>query len=162
MKYQEVEHEIARLCAAATEASRRSFGLRAAVTLVSREEVHEVLGDELTDEASGALLDAAARLGGASARQVREWLATIDDGVLSDGDMAPALVRALTALEAWADYLESGSADPIAVLAMGLIERTDFEIGGAPLGDFLAPPEMHDVFQSIAARLRAIDVGQVP
>ncbi|AQA22324.1 hypothetical protein BTZ20_0154 [Rhodococcus sp. MTM3W5.2] len=133
--YEEVENAVREYATHATAEAQAEFGLAATRELLT---------------ADGAAADGA---GTASAEQIRVWIEEIDEGDLSDGDMDPDLLRAITALEAWAAHLEERSPERIAALGIALLEQADFQASGAPLDDFLAPQETRQAFEWIRAAL---------
>ncbi|MFG1784586.1 hypothetical protein ACGFIU_19285 [Rhodococcus oryzae] len=151
--YAEVENAVRECATRATAAAQAEFGLAATRGLLTADGVAAAAAAELTEAGARAVSAAAVGAGTASAEQLRVWIGEIDEGDLSDGDMDPDLLRAITALEAWAAYLEERSSERIAALGIALLEQADFEASGAPLDDFLAPPETRQAFEWIRAAL---------
>lgn len=151
--YEEVENSVREYASDATVRAQVEFGTAVTRELLVADGVAAAAAAELTEAGARAVSAAADGAGTASAEQVRVWIAQIDEGDLSDGDMDPDLLRAITALEAWAAYLEERSSERIAALGIALLEQADFQASGAPLDDFLAPPETRRAFERIRAAL---------
>ncbi|GIJ64815.1 hypothetical protein Vau01_123310 [Virgisporangium aurantiacum] len=73
---------------------------------------------------------------------LRRYLAQIDAGVLTDGDMDGLLVMVLDALDHWATFRETGERNALYELAIRSIELVDFQVEDADPADFLAAPAM--------------------
>ncbi|WP_430334806.1 hypothetical protein [Rhodococcus sp. ACT016] len=157
--YEEVENFVRERAAHATVQAQIEFGITVTRELLTADGVAAAAAAELTEAGARAVSAAADGASTASAEQLRAWIVEIDEGDLSDGDMDPDLLRAITALEAWAAYLEQRSSEWIAALGIALLEQADFQASGAPLDDFLAPPETRQAFERIRATLsgRALD-----
>lgn len=151
--YEEVENSVRECAADATARAQAEFGIAVTRELLTADGVAAAAAAELTETAARAVSAAAAGTGTASAEQLRAWIVEIDEGDLSDGDMDADLLRAITALETWTAYLEEGSSERIATLGIALLEQADFRASGAPLDDFLAPPETRQAFERIRAAL---------
>ncbi|MDH6279893.1 YcxB family protein [Prescottella agglutinans] len=151
--YEEVENTVRECAAHATAAAQVEFGIAVTRELLTADGVAAAAAAELTEAAARAVSAAADAVGTASAEQLRAWIVEIDEGDLSDGDMDSDLLRAITALEAWADYLEDRSSERIAALGIALLEQADFRASGAPLDDFLGTPENRQSFERIRAAL---------
>lgn len=151
--YEEVENSVREYATHAAVQAQVAFGIAVTRELLTAEGVAAAAAAELTDAGARAVGAAADGAGTASAEQLRAWIAEIDEGDLSDGDMDPDLLRAITAVEAWAAYQEERSSERIAALGIVLLEEADFRASGAPLDDFLAPPETRQAFERIRAAL---------
>ncbi|OYD61030.1 YcxB family protein [Rhodococcus sp. OK302] len=151
--YQEVENSVREYAAHATAEAQVEFGIAVTRELLTAHGVAVAAAAELTEAGARAVSAAANTVGTASAEQLRVWIVEIDEGDLSDGDMDPDLLRAITALDTWAAYLEERSSEPIAALGISLLEQADFQSSGAPLDDFLAPSETRQAFERIRAAL---------
>ncbi|QKT13700.1 hypothetical protein [Rhodococcus sp. W8901] len=151
--YAEVENSVRECATHATAEAQAEFGLAVTRELLTADGVAAAAAAELTEAGARAVSAAADGAGTASAEQIRAWIEEIDEGDLSDGDMDPDLLRAITALETWAAYLEDRSPGRIAALGIALLEQADFQASGAPLDDFLAPPETRQAFEWIRAAL---------
>lgn len=151
--YEVVENSVRECATRATAAAQTEFGIAVTRELLTAEGVAEAAAAELTDAGARAIGAAADGVGTASAEQLRAWIVEIDEGDLSDGDMDTDLLRAITALETWAAYLEERSSERIAALGIALLEQADFRAGGAPLDDFLATPETRLAFERLRAAL---------
>jgi hypothetical protein len=151
--YEEVEKAVRECATHATAEAQAEFGLAATLELLTTDGVAAAAAAELTEAGARAVSAATDGAGAASAEQLRAWIEEIDEGDPSDGDMDPDLLRAITALEAWAAHLEEQSPERIAALGIALLEQADFRASGAPLDDFLAPPETRHAFERIRAAL---------
>ncbi|NMM91345.1 hypothetical protein B2J88_44790 [Rhodococcus sp. SRB_17] len=151
--YQEVENSVRECAAHATAEAKVEFGIAVTSELLTADGVAAAAAAELTEAGARAVSAAADAVGTASAEQLRVWIVEIDEGDLSDGDMDPDLLRAITALDTWAAYLEERSSEPIAALGISLLEQAEFLASGAPLDDFLAPSETRQAFERIRAAL---------
>lgn len=151
--YEEVENSVRECAAHATARAQVEFGIAVTRELLTADGVATAAAAELTETGARAVSAAAAGTGTASAEQLRAWIVEIDEGDLSDGDMDADLLRAITALETWTAYLEEGSSERIAALGIALLEQADFRASGAPLDDFLAPPQTRQAFARIRAAL---------
>ncbi|MFE3290225.1 hypothetical protein [Rhodococcus sp. NPDC059234] len=151
--YEEVENLVRERATHATAEAQVEFGIAVTRELLTADGVAAAAAAELTEDGARAVSSAADGAGTASAEQLRAWIVEIDEGDLSDGDMDPDLLRAITALEAWAGYLEGRSSERIAALGIALLEEADFRASGAPLDDFLASPETRQAFDRIRAAL---------
>ncbi|MCL2532875.1 MAG: hypothetical protein FWE39_01815 [Nocardiaceae bacterium] len=153
--YEEVENAVRECSTRATVQAQCEFGIAVTREFLTADGVASAAAAELTAAGARAVGAATDGAGTASAEQLRLWLAEIDEGDLSDGDMDPDLLRAITALEAWTAYLEEGSSELIAALGIALLEQADFLASGAPLDNFLATPETRRAFERIRAALSA-------
>ncbi|TJZ78012.1 hypothetical protein FCG67_13330 [Rhodococcus oryzae] len=151
--YDEVENAVRECATHATAAAQFAFGVAVTRDLLTADGVAAAAVAELTEAGARAVSAATDGAGTASAEQFRAWILEIDEGDLSNGDMDPDLLRAITALEAWAAYLEERSSERIAALGISLLEQADFRASGAPLDDFLAPQETRQAFERIRAAL---------
>ncbi|SEL71973.1 hypothetical protein [Rhodococcus maanshanensis] len=151
--YEEVENSVREYATHATVEAQVAFGIAVTRELLTADGVAAAAAAELAEAGARAVSAAADGAGTASAEQLRAWIVEIDEGDLSDGDMDPDLLRAITALEAWAGHLEERSSERIAALGIALLEQADFEASGAPLDDFLAPSETRQAFERIRAAL---------
>ncbi|MFI2711289.1 hypothetical protein ACH495_14300 [Micromonospora sp. NPDC018662] len=155
MRYQEFEAAVRRLVAGAREEALRAFGAETVARVVRDEELPGIAAaGELDDAASAAFAVARANAATAGAADLRALLTRIDDGVLSDGDMDPELLIAVSALEHWTTYLETGRRDEIHELAVRAVEQVDYRVP-ADLDDFLATPEMSAEYARIERLLTA-------
>ncbi|PZG23880.1 hypothetical protein C1I95_02345 [Micromonospora craterilacus] len=153
MRYDELEAAIRHLVAGAGDDNLRRFGAETVARLVRDERLLDVATeDELDEDALAALTLARENLLTASPTELRAQLTRIDDGILTDGDMDPELLTAVSALEHWTTYLETGQRDELYQLALRSIEQVDFQVS-ADLGDFLAEPEMAAEYDRIARLL---------
>jgi hypothetical protein len=141
MEYDDVEQAILGFVLRASDADRRSFGVETVVRLTSYETLEDAANAEFDDEALRAFELACANAATADGAELRGYLVRVDEGVLSDGDMDPEVLLALSALEHWTAYLEEGSSGELYELAIRSIEEVDFQVS-ADLGDFLADPAM--------------------
>jgi len=153
--YEELEAAILQLVGDAGDDNLRAFGAETVVRLMREELLLDVaIEDELDEDAAAALGIARESVLTAGPSELRAQLARIDEGVLTDGDMDPALLLAVSALEHWTTYLETGERDELYELAIRSVERVDFEVS-ADLGDFLAKPEMAAEYERIEGLLTA-------
>ncbi|MDX3848669.1 hypothetical protein [Streptomyces europaeiscabiei] len=148
MNYSEVEADILRLIAEATEGSVRAFGEQTVTRLVRPELLRGAADDELTEDARAALTTACADVLTISAAELHDALATIDDGILVDDDLDTGVLTAISALAHWKSYLEQNRRGELYELAIRSIEDVDHEVS-ADLGDFLATPEMAAEYERI-------------
>lgn len=151
--YEDVENSVRQCATRATAQAQVAFGIAVTREFLAADGAKAAAAAELTQSGARAVSAAADGVGAASAEQLRAWIVEIDEGDLSDGDMDPDLLRAIIALETWVAYLEQGSAEQIAALGIALLEQADFEASGAPLDDFLAPPETRRAFERIRGAL---------
>ncbi|MFC9789469.1 hypothetical protein [Rhodococcus sp. NPDC127528] len=151
--YEEVEKAVRECATHTTVQAQIEFGIAVTRELLTADGVAAAAAAELTEAGARAVSAAADGAGTAHAEQLRAWIVEIDEGDLSEGDMDPGLLRAVTALEAWAGYLEERSSERIAALGVALLEEADFRASGAPLDDFLAAPETREAFERIRAAL---------
>ncbi|GAB2640629.1 YcxB family protein [Prescottella soli] len=151
--YEEVENSVRECATHATVQAQVDFGIAVTRELLTADGVAAAAAAELTEAGARAVGAAADGAGTASAEQLRAWIAQIDEGDLSDGDMDPDLLRAITALEAWVGYREERSSERIAALGIALLEQADFRASGAPLDDFLSTPETRQAFDRIRVAL---------
>ncbi|WP_089155485.1 hypothetical protein [Micromonospora sp. NBS 11-29] len=155
MRYHELEAAIRGLVDGAGEADLRVFGVETVARLVRDDELSEVAAEgELDEDAAAAFRLACANAPTAGADDLRALLTRIDDGVLTDGDMDPALLIVVSALEHWTTYLETGRRGEIYELAVRAVEQIDHQVP-ADLDDFLATPEMAAEYARIARLLTA-------
>ncbi|MFI6128573.1 hypothetical protein [Micromonospora sp. NPDC051141] len=155
MRYQEFEAAVRRLVAGARDEAVRAFGAETVARVVRDDELTGIAAaGELDDDAAAAFTAARANAATAGAAELRALLTRIDDGVLSDGDMDPELLVALSALEHWTTYLETGRRDEIHELAVRAVEQVDHRVP-ADLDDFLASPEMAAEYARIERLLTA-------
>ena len=155
MTYDELEAAILRLIRDAGDDSLRSFGADTVVRLMREELLLDVaLEDELDEGAAAALGAARENVLTTGPGELHTLVARTDEGVRTDGDMDPALLIALSALEHWTSYVETGDRDELYELAIRSVERVDFEVS-ADLGDFLAKPGMAAEFERIERLLTA-------
>ncbi|RIV32726.1 hypothetical protein [Micromonospora radicis] len=155
MRYRELEAAIRQLVADADDDRLRAFGAETVNRLVASEQLDDVrVEDELDDDAVAAFTIARENVLTASASELRAQLTRVDDGVVSDGDMDPELLIALSALEHWTTYLETGRREELYELALRSVEQVDFQVS-ADLDDFLAKPEMAAEFERIERLLAA-------
>ena len=154
MDYGEVEAEIRRLVSAASERDVRAFGEQTVIRLVREERFQDADEGELTAQAWAALTTACANVLTLSAAELRTELATIDDGILADGDLDGEVLVALQALEHWQGYLEHNGREEMYELALRSIEDVDHQVS-AVLDDFLATPEMAAEYERIRRLLGA-------
>ncbi|WBB71895.1 hypothetical protein O7602_19395 [Micromonospora sp. WMMD1128] len=152
MRYDELEAEIRRLVTGAGDESLRVFGAETVERMVRAEDL--LTEDELDEDAAAALAVACDRARTAGAAELRALLTRIDDGILSDGDMDPALLTVVSALEHLTTYRETGRRDEIYELAIRSIEQVDHQVSAA-LDDFLATPEMAAEYERIRRLLTA-------
>ncbi|MFE3032302.1 hypothetical protein ACFXKY_11675 [Streptomyces canus] len=148
MDYGEVEAEIHRLVSAASEGDVRAFGSQTVIRLVRSERFQDADEGELTAQAWAALTTACANVLTLNAAELRAELATIDDGILTDGDLDTEVLAAIQALEHWQGYLEHSGREEIYELAIRSIEDVDHQVS-AVLDDFLATPEMAAEYERI-------------
>jgi hypothetical protein len=97
---------------------------------------------ELDNNAWQALNDSCRHVLTAGPAELRRYLAQIDAGVLTDGDMDGLLVMILDALDHWTTFLETGERNALYELAIRSIELVDFQVEDADPVDFLAAPDM--------------------
>ncbi len=159
--YEEVENSVRECAAHATARAQVEFGIAVTRELLTADGVAAAAAAELTETGARAVSAAADGTGTASAEQLRAWITEIDDGDLSDGDMDTDLLRAITALETWTAYREDESSERIAALGIALLEQADFRASGAPLDDFLAPPQTRLAFARIRAALTGSAIDAV-
>ncbi|MFJ9153425.1 hypothetical protein ACIRP7_36435 [Streptomyces sp. NPDC102270] len=155
MDYSELEAEVLRLVAGATEGGARAFGEETVTRLVRPELLLGAAEDELTEEARAALTTACANVLTISAAELHDNLATIYDGILVEDDLDPGVLTAITALAHWKSYLEQNRRGELYELAIRSIEDVDHEVS-ADLDDFLAAPEMAAEYERIR---RLLDPG---
>ena len=155
MTYDELEAAILQLVGEAGDDNLRAFGAETVVRLMRAELLSDIaVEDELDEDAAEALRVASEIVLTAGPSELRAQVERIDDGVLTDGDMDPALLIAISALEHWTTYLETGERDELYELAIRSFEQVDFEVS-AELGDFLAKPEMAAEYERIERLLTA-------
>jgi len=153
--YDELEAAILQLVGEAGDDNLRAFGAETVVRLMRAELLIDIaVEDELDEDAAEALGVARETVLTAGPSELRAQLERIDDGVLTDGDMDPALLIGISALEHWTTYLETGERDELYELAIRSFEQVDFEVS-AELGDFLAKPEMAAEYERIERLLTA-------
>jgi hypothetical protein len=153
--YDELEEAILQLIRDAGEDNLRAFGAETVVRLLREELLLDVaVEEELDEDAAEALGIARESVPTAGPSELRAQLERIDEGVLTDGDMDPALLIGISALEHWTTYLETGEREELYELAIRSFERVDFEVS-ADLGDFLAKPEMAAEYERIEGLLTA-------
>lgn len=157
MNYGEVEAEIRRLVGAASEEDVRTFGTETVIRLARSERFQDADEDELTTEAWASLTSACANVLTLGAVALRGELATIDDGILADGDLDTEVLAAVQALEHWQGYLEHHEREEIYELAIRSLEDVDREVSAA-LDDFLATPEMAAEYERIRRLLGSASV----
>jgi hypothetical protein len=153
--YSELEADVLRLVAGATEGGARVFGEETVTRLVRAELLRGAAEDELTEEARAALTTACANVLTISAAELHDHLATIYDGILVEDDLDPGVLTAITALAHWKSYLEQNRRGELYELAIRSIEDVDHEVS-ADLDDFLATPEMAAEYERIR---RLLDPG---
>jgi len=112
------------------------------------------LAYELSEEGACALFAAREEIFTASPADLRAYIAVVDSGVLTDGNMDARLIFVIQAIAYWASYREGGSVSDLIRLANTAIEQIDYQVG-APLVDFLDPPEMKAEKDRIAALLES-------
>ncbi|MGW6375762.1 hypothetical protein ACWFRB_06815 [Rhodococcus sp. NPDC055112] len=151
--YEEVENSVREFATRAAVQAQVAFGIAVTRELLTADGVAAAAAAELTDAGARSVSAAADGVATASAEQLRAWIVEIDEGDLSDGDMDPDLLRAITAMEAWGAYLEERSSERIAALGIALLEEADFRANGAPLDDFLAAQETRQAYERIRAAL---------
>jgi hypothetical protein len=150
--YKDVEKAVRELVAAADGDRRRRFGADAVIRLTADPEVADAATVEFDEDGLQAFTDAVADPANSSVGQLQGWVARIDAGTVSDGDMDPQVLSAISALDRWADYLAGDDADAIGDLAILLLEEVDFKVS-ANLDDFLGTPEMAAEYARITALL---------
>ena len=149
MRYDELEAAIRHLIARASNDNLRVFGAETVARLVEDERLLDVAAEgELDEDAVAALTIAFENVLTAGTTDLRTLMARIDDGILTDGDMDPELLTAVSALEHWTTYLETGQRGELYELAVRSIEQVDYQVS-ADLGDFLAKPEMAAEYERI-------------
>ncbi|MFD5563730.1 hypothetical protein [Kitasatospora griseola] len=139
MEYRELEADILQLIIGASEHSVRVFGEETVTRLVRPELLQHAAEDELTQDAWAALTTARKNVLTISAAELSGQLATIDDGILADGDLDGGILTIVNALAHWKDYLEERRRGELYELAIRSIEDVDHEVS-ADLHDFLATP----------------------
>jgi hypothetical protein len=155
VRYDEVETAILRLVHSADDESLRTFGAETVIRLVREEQLLDVaVEDELDQDAAAALSIARDNVLTAGPSELRTQLARIDEGILTDGDMDPALLTVISALEHWTTYLETGRRGELYELAIRSVEQVDFQVS-ASLDDFLADPDMAAEYERIERLLTA-------
>lgn len=115
---------------------------------------------ELTPAAWSAFVSARDAVQTAPAAELKRLIAIVDAGVLTDGNMARALLVMIEAIDVWATFRQSRDPDAVFQLANLSVEDVDDEVG-ASLGDFLATPEMRAERDRIARAL-GISEGEAP
>ncbi|MEU6355914.1 hypothetical protein ABZ896_42490 [Streptomyces sp. NPDC047072] len=155
MDYSEVEAEIRRWVDAASDDGVRVFAEETVTRLVRAERLQDAYEGELTEDAWAALSGACANVLTLGAAELRGALATIDDGILTDGDMDTEVLAVLQALEHWQGYLERNARDEVYELAIRSVEDVDYEVS-AVLDDFLATPEMAAEYARVRRLLGAV------
>ncbi|CAM3275050.1 hypothetical protein [Stackebrandtia soli] len=144
MRYEEWTVELRVLVEGATVERRWAFGLDTVRRLTNAEALDALWDGELTEAAWGALRTAVAAArdvepttGASVATVIDRLLGTVDEGVLSDGDMDPELLAVIEVVSSWSSYLGDGSAENLARLATVAFERIDYE-ESVDLDDVLA------------------------
>ncbi|MFF1651347.1 hypothetical protein [Streptomyces sp. NPDC058240] len=153
MRYADVESNLERCIDTATSDGKRALTVHAVQRLTQLDGVDEVAADEFTPEALDAFHAACANPVSADAQTLTTWLDILEEGTLSNGDMDPFVLWALTALDAWRDYQQDEDSSSVFTVAHTLLEVVDFEMGGADLDDFLADPRMSAQFDEIQSLL---------
>ncbi len=155
MRYDELEAAIRHLTARASNDNLHVFGAETVARLVRDERLLDVAAEgELDEDAVAALTIAFENVLTAGTTDLRTLMARIDGGILTDGDMDPELLTAVSALEHWTTYLETGQRGELYELAVRSIEQVDYQVS-ADLGDFLAKPEMAAEYERIERLLTA-------
>ncbi|WP_337110605.1 hypothetical protein [Prescottella equi] len=123
--------------------------------------------DGLTDAAETELLPAASRtLRLACADPVRVEIDTLGDWIAAwetahihrDEDTADVLLAAMCGLTCWYRFRQSGTEEPIAAMALTLLELAGFDSETARLDNSpLTDPRVIDQFHAIAALLTPTD-----
>lgn len=152
MRYQDVVEDIDEMTRAATVERCDALTARIVTTYVDLTIRETPLSLELTPPAQQAFLAIAERAATATAQEIHTALATIDAGVLTEGDMDSDLLRALEALEARATLLNGDAASGARRAAWCLLESVD-EALPASLDDFLAGPEMAAAYLDVREAL---------
>jgi hypothetical protein len=152
MRYKEVEKTVRDLVADADAGHRHRFGVDTVVRLTSDAELVDAAEVEFDEDGHQAFVEACADPANNTADRLQALLARIDAGTVSEGDMDPPVLSALTALDLWAQYLVKEGPDPIADLAVLSLEEVDYQVS-ADLDDFLGTPEMAAEFARITTTL---------
>ncbi len=153
MRYVELEAAIRQLVTEADDDRLRVFGVQTVARLLQAEPLLDAAAeDELDEDAFAAFTVARETVLTAGAPELRALLARIDEGILTDGDMDPSLLLALSALEHWTTYLETGQRGELAELALRSVEQVDYQVS-ADLDDFLGKPEMAAEYERIVRLL---------
>lgn len=141
MRYADVEASIRQWAADADHERRRRMATYAVGELTQIDGIEELAAAEFTLAAASVFLTACRTVTAADAATIEGWLELIDEGTVSDGDMDAEALWALTAIEGWLDFLNTGDGAPVAILAITLLEVIDFEVG-ADVDNFLADPQI--------------------
>jgi hypothetical protein len=155
VRYDELEAAIVQLVRNAGDDDLRVFGAETVARLVRDESVLDAAAEEELDEdAIAALRIARENVRTAGPAELRAQLTRIGEGILVESDMDPELLNAISALEHWTTYLETGQPGELYELAIRSVEQVDFQVS-ADLGDFLAAPEMAAEYERIERLLTA-------
>jgi hypothetical protein len=152
VRYTEVEKTVRALVAEADADHRRRLGADTVVRLTSDVELVDAAEAEFDEDAHQAFVEACADPVNSTAGRLRALLARVDAGTVSDGDMDPQVLSAITALDHWASYLAEESPDPVAELAILSLEEVDYQVS-ANLEDFLGTQEMAAEYARITTLL---------
>jgi hypothetical protein len=154
VEYKAVE---AAILGAINAAERKRLSTFAADTVVRLTRDNALLTsvsrDELDRNAWQALNDSCRHVLTAGPAGLRRYLAQIDAGVLTDGDMDGLLVMVLDALDHWTTFLETGERNALYELAIRSIELVDFEVEDADPADFLGAPDIAAEYDRIMRAL---------
>jgi hypothetical protein len=154
VKYVAVEEAILDMIDAADEERLRAFGAETVARLTRDNELlASVSRLELDRAAWQALDDACRHVLTAGPAELRRYLAQVDAGVLTDGDMDGLLLMVLMSLDHWTSFLETGERRELYELAIRSIELVDFQVEDADPADFLAAPDMAAEFDRIRRAL---------
>jgi hypothetical protein len=153
VRYTEVEKTVRAMVAEADADHRRRLGADTVARLTSDAEVVDAAEIEFDGDGHQAFVEACADPANSAADRLRALVARIDAGTVSDGDMDPQVLSAVSALDLWARYLTEESPDLIADLAVLSLEEVDYQVS-ADLEDFLGTQEMAAEFARITTLLR--------
>jgi hypothetical protein len=151
--YTEVETAVRDLVSAADDEHRRRFGAATIGRLTTVDGLAADAEIEFDEDARQAFTEACANPANSTPNQLHAWLARIEAGTVSDGDMDQPVLRTIMALEHWAGYLTDHKPEFIAELAIRSLEEVDLR-APADYHDFLRTPEMAAEFDRIARLLR--------
>lgn len=152
VRYAEVEKTVRDMVAEADADRRRRLGADTVVRLTSDEEVVDAAEVEFDDDGHKAFVEACTDPANNTPARLQALLARVDAGTVSDGDMDPQVLSAITALDHWARYLADEDPDPIAELAILSLEEVDYQVS-ADLDDFLGTQEMAAEYARITTLL---------